>query len=101
MTHTKLPQDGAGAEVGAEVDDGAPEPETGAGEAQTDDTRADWPTDGTCHQCGSVPRDPETGLCAICSEPDIDDEDPDAAIGAEADRQYDDRRDAAADGLFD
>jgi len=30
--------------------------------------RDDLPSDGTCWQCGSCPRDPATGLCATCTD---------------------------------
>lgn len=29
---------------------------------------SDWPSDGTCVQCGGAPRSPETGLCATCHD---------------------------------
>lgn len=28
----------------------------------------DWPSDGTCRKCGHVPRHPDTGLCATCTD---------------------------------
>ena len=28
----------------------------------------DWPSDGTCRQCGAAPRSGETGLCVTCED---------------------------------
>lgn len=41
----------------------------------------EWPSDGTCRQCGSCPRSPTTGLCATCEDcNEAPDRDPDYRV---------------------